>query len=263
MDEKQRINEIFTRAYAPYELEGFVYAPRSENEMPEFKDKKLGVLAYQVELRRAEDIHVGSTLAGREIYANLIEMLKTERGVHIESLLAVIGSVGGYWLMRAVTQSMKAVVESDAAAGGNIIAKIGEALSIYICETQGGENYLFGDKIAFEFCSFYMTAKQTNKPPFDALKPLSIRSAETAGTAEYWKTPFDETVGRSPRELSEMFREKFFEIFEIYLRYPQERMLAFAIAAQNAVKQADKTIGKEKALSILAEYGWRTAHFFG
>lgn len=266
MTEAQQINEIFTRAYAPYELPDFKYEPRSENEMPEFDDRKLGVLAYQVELRRKEDIYAGATLAGREIYANLLEMLKTEKGVHIESLLAVIGAVGGFWCMRSIIQGMNEVIQSGFVKDGVILPVVGEALSIYICGTKSGENYLFGDKVAREFCSFYMTAAKSSEPPFDALKPLSVRASSTCGTAEYWETPFDKTVGNSPRELSEMFREKFFEIFEVYCRYPQERMLAFAMAAQLAVEQASSVIspnGKETALSILAEYGWRTSHFFG
>lgn len=259
----ERINEEFTRVYAPYELLDFKYEPRSESKMPQFEDKKLGVLAYQVELRRKEDIHAGSSLAGREIYANLIEMLKTEKGVHIESLLAVIGSVGGFWLMRAVMEGMKAVVNSGMVTGENAVAVVGEALSVYICGTKIGENYLFGDKIAREFCSFYMTAAKSSEPPFDSLTPLSERAAQTAGTPEYWKTPFDDVVGKSPRDISEMFREKFFEIFDVYCRYPQERMLAWSVAAQTAVDKAREIIGLDTAMNIIAEFGWRTSHYVG
>ncbi len=259
----EQINEIFTQNYAPYELPGFKYEPRAESEMPQFEDKRLGILAYQVELRRREDIHAGATLAGREIYANLIEMLKTEKGVHIESLLAIIGSVGGFWSMRAVMQGLNAVLESGVVKGDTALAAAGEALSIYLCSTNSGENYMFGDKIAREFCSFYMTAAKSSEPPFDALKPLSARASSTCGSSEYWVTPFDDKVGKSPREISEIFRERFFDIFELYCRYPQDRMLAFAMAAQLAVEQAEKIIEKETALSILAEYGWRTAHFVG
>ena len=39
-------------------------------------------------------------------------------------------------------------------------------------------------------------------------------------------------------------------------------MLAFAIAAQNAMKQIESVMPEEKALSILAEYGWRTSHYW-
>ena len=266
MTEAQRINELFTRAYAPYELPDFKYEPRSESEMPQFEDKRLGILAYQVELRRRDDIHAGSTLSGREIYSNLLEMLKTDKGVHIESLLAVIGAVGGFWCMRAIMQGMDAVVKNGFVKNDMVLPVVGEALSIYICGTKSGESYLFGDKVAREFCSFYMTAAKSSEPPFDALKPLSVHASSTCGTPEYWKTPYDDTVGKSPRELSQMFRERFFELFEVYCRYPQERMLAFAIAAQLAVEQACSVIpqnGKETALSILAEYGWRTSHFIG
>lgn len=263
MTVEQQINELFTQAYAPYELEDFKYEPRPESEMPQFEDKKLGVLAYQAELRRKEDIYAGATLAGHEIYANLIEMLKTEKGVHIESLLAVIGAVGGFWCMRAIIQGLHEVLESGIVKGDTALAVAGEALSVYLCTTDSGEDYMFGDKVAREFCSFYMTAAKSSEPPFDALKPLSARASSTSGSPEYWKTPFDETVGKSPKELSEMFREKFFEIFEIYCRYPQERMLAFAMAAQLAVEQSSKVIAKETALSILAEYGWRTSHYIG
>lgn len=266
MTNEPQINELFTRAYAPYELPDFKYEPRAESEMPEFEDRKLGVLAYQVELRRREDIYAGATLAGREIYANLLEMLKTEKGVHIESLLAVIGSLGGFQCMSGIMYGMNEVVQSGFVKDGMVMPIIGEALSIYICGTKSGKSYLFGDKVAREFCSFYMTAAKSSEPPFDALKPLSVRASSTCGTPEYWETPFDDRVGRSPRELCDMFRGKFETTFKIFCRYPQERMLAFAMAAQLAAMQASSVIspdGKETALSILAEYGWRTSHYIG
>ena len=256
----KKISEEFMRNYAPYMLPDFKYEPRKESEMPKFDDQKLGVLAYQVELRRREDIHAGSSLAGREIYANLLEMLKTEKGVHIESLLAVIGAAGGYECMNGIMTALNAVL-----AVGYPLAAAG-ALSIFIAESKNGEKNLFGDRVAMEFASFYMTAAKISEPPMDKLQPLSAAAAQTCGSPEYWETPFKERVGASPRELSEAFRGKFETTFKIFCRYPQERMLAWAIAAQFAVEQANSVItpnGKETALSILAEYGWRTSHFIG
>lgn len=260
MTEEQRINEIFTRAYAPYKLPDFTYSPRSEDEMPQFDDRKLGVLAYQVELRRKEDIHAGSTLAGREIYANLLEMMKTEKGVHIESLLAVIGAVGGYECMKGIMTALNAV-----RIGGYPLAAAG-ALSIYVAENNTGEKNLFGDRVGIEFASFYMTAAKIPNPPWDKLKPLSVRTAQTCGTPEYWETPFKDQIGASPKELSDAFRGKFETTFKVFCRYPQERMLAWAIAAQLAVEQASKVIspdGFKTAMSIISEYGWRTSHYIG
>lgn len=254
------ISEEFMRNYAPYMMPNFKYEPRPESEMPQFDDRRLGILAYQVELRRKEDVHAGSTLAGREIYANLLEMLTTEKGVHIESLLAVIGSVGGYECMNGIMTVLNAVL-----ADGYPLAAAG-ALSIYIAETKNGEKNLFGDRAAMEFASFYMTAAKISEPPWDKLKPLSAKAAQTCGSPEYWETPFKEQIGTSPKELSEAFRGKFETTFKVFCRYPQERMLAWAVVAQLAVEQASSVItpnGKETALSILAEYGWRTSHFIG
>lgn len=254
------ISDEFMRYYAPYMLPDFKYEPRPESEMPQFDDIRLGILAYQVELRRKEDIHAGPTLAGREIYANLLEMLKTEKGVHVESLLAVIGSAGGYECMNGIMTALNAVL-----SGGYPLSAAG-ALSIYIVENKNGEKNLFGDRAGIEFSSFYMTAAKIPASPWDKLKPLSEKAAQTCGTPEYWQTPFDDKVGKSPRELSEMFRGKFETTFKVFCRYPQERMLAWAVAARLAVEQASSVIapdGKETALSILAEYGWRTSHFIG
>ncbi len=250
-----RINEEFMRHYAPYMIPDFKYEPRTESEMPQFDDKRLGILAYQVELRRNEDIHAGSKLAGREIYANLLEMLKTEKGVHIESLLAVIGTMGGYECMKGIMTALDAVL-----ANGYPLAMAG-ALSIYIAENKNGEKNLFGDRVGIEFASFYMTVAKISEPPWDKLKPLSEKAAQTCGSPEYWKTPFDDKVGKSPRDLSEMFRGKFEETFKVFCRYPQERMLAWAVAAQLAVEQSSNVIAPETALSILGEYGWRTSHY--
>lgn len=258
MTVEQQINELFMRAYAPYSLPDFKYEPRPESEMPKFEDKKLGVLAYQVELRRKEDIYAGAKLAGREIYANLLEMLKTEKGVHIESLLAVIGAVGGYECMNGIMTALKATLT----AGGYPLSAAG-ALSIFIAECKSGEKLLFGDRVGNQFCAFCMNAAKLSESPYEALKPLAEKAAETGGTPEYWETPFNKTVGGTPKELSEMFRGKFETTFKIFSRYPQERMLAWSVAAQTAVDKAREIVGLDTAMSIISEYGWRTSHFVG
>lgn len=261
MTNEEQINELFMRTYAPYSLPDFKPPIRSIDEF-ELDDEpdgdKLRILAHTVDAKRAEDPLVGAKLAGREIYANLIEMLKTDKGVHIESLLAVIGAVGGYECMNGIMTALNATL-----AAGNYPLSAAGALSIFICESNNGELNLFGDRVAMEFASFYMTAAKISEPPWDKLKPLSEKAAKLCGSPEYWKTPFDDKVGKSPRELSEIFRVRFEETFKVFCRYPQERMLAWAMAAQLAVEQAGKVIEKETALSILAEYGWRTSHFIG
>lgn len=260
MTVEQQINELFTRAYAPYSLPDFKPTVRSMDELPELDEPdgdKLRILAHTVDTKRAEDPLVGAKLAGREIYANLIEMLKTEKGVHIESLLAVIGAVGGYECMNGIMTALNAVL-----AAGYPLSAAG-ALSIFIAECKSGEKLLFGDRVGNQFCAFCMNAAKLSESPYEALKPLAEKAAETGGTPEYWETPFNKTVGGTPKELSEMFRGKFETTFKIFSRYPQERMLAWSVAAQTAVDKAREIVGLDTAMNIISEFGWRTSHYIG
>lgn len=258
------LNEAFIRCYSPYSLPDFKFVPRDIGDIPldDVPDsEKLRILAHEVDMRRRDDPYVGAKLAGQEIYANLVEMLKTENGVHIESLLAIIGAAGGYECMYGIMNTFYRLLDEmklTVAAGG--------ALSILIAETKDGGKFLFGDRVGNEFCLFCMNAGKTTQPPIEDLKPLSAKAAAAAGTPEYWLTPFDDKVGSSPKELSDVFCGKFNVTFKTFCVYPQERMIAWSIAAQLAVEQASKVItpdGFKTAMSIISEYGWKTSHFIG
>ena len=258
------LNEAFMRCYAPYTLPYFKFTPRGIGDIPldDVPDsEKLRILAHEVDIQREKDPYIGAKLAGQEIYANLLEMLKTEKGVHIESLLAVIGAAGGYECMYGIMNTFYNIIDEP-----GLTVAAGGALSIFVAETKGGGKFLFGDRVGNEFCLFCMNAAKTSEPPTEALKPLSARAAATAGTPEYWQTPFDDKVGSSPKELSDMFCGKFNVTFKTFCLYPQERMIAWSIAAQLAVEQASKVISPDgfgTAMSIISEYGWRTSHFIG
>ena len=258
MTGEQQISEIFTRAYAPYSLPDFKPSVRSMDELPEIDEPdgdKLRILAHEVDVKRADDPLVGAKLAGREIYANLIEMLKNDKGVHIESLLAVIGAVGGYECMNGIMTALNAVL-----ANGYPLSAAG-ALSIFVVENKNGEKNLFGDRVGNQFATFCMNAAKIPESPYEILKPLSEKAASTGGTPEYWETPFNKIVGGSPKELSEAFRGKFETTFKIFCRYPQERMLAWSVAAQTAVDKAREIVGLDTAMNIISEFGWRTSHY--
>lgn len=256
-----RINEEFTRLYAPYTLPDFKPTARSMDELPEIDEPdgdKLRILAHEVDVKRAQDPYVGAKLAGREIFANLIEMLKNEKGVRIESMLAVIGAMGGYECMSGIMSAFNAVV-----ASGIPLAEAGGTLSIFIVEYKSGEKLLLGDRAGNQFSAFCMNAAKLSEPPFEALKPLSERAAKAGGTPEYWETPFNKTVGCTPKELSEAFRGKFETTMNIFCRYPQDRMLAWSVAAQITVEKAREVVGLDTAMGILSEFGWRTSHYIG
>lgn len=128
-------------------------------------------------------------------------------------------------------------------------------------KTQRWESLSLGDCVAGEFISFYMTAACDNNISLSFVEPLSAKCAETGGTPEYWITPFGEYVAFSPKEIAEKLGNRFEVTFGTYTRYPVERMMAMACAAQKAVKMAEELMPKDRAMAILAEFGWRTSHY--
>lgn len=262
-DSLERIFREFVNFYSPYKLPDFKFTPRNETELPPVEKSRadqLKIIARDIDNQRGRHPYSGAGAAGREMYAQLIDTLRTEKGVHAETLLAVIGTLGGYNCMKGIMTAFNSVI-----AQGNSLAETGNALSIYVAETKTGEKYLFGDLVGNEFCLFCANALKEKEPPLDILNPLSALAAQQVGSADYWKTPYDGIIGKSLKELLETFKDKFDWIFKLFCVYPQEPMLAMSVCANLALEQIEAVLegGRTTAVRILAEYGWRTSHFIG
>ena len=133
-----------------------------------------------------------------------------------------------------------------------------------IAETGNGEKNLMGDLIGNEFLLFYLNAAGgvvEQSKAIEMLKPIAQYCAGKAGQPEYWKTPYNNLIGKDTLEIAQLLRGRFDNIFAVYARFPQERMMSFALATQKVIQQVAAAMGMEKALSILAEFGWRTSHY--
>jgi hypothetical protein len=91
----------------------------------------LGVLAQE----RVKNPVVGAQAASRKIVQRLLEDLKDERGVHIESLLAALGSLAGYACQVSVRMLL---IDGHG---------MPEEKAFVIVETQDGSRYFFGDPL--------------------------------------------------------------------------------------------------------------------
>jgi hypothetical protein len=76
----------------------------------------------------------GAKVAGHEVTLRLLNSMKSERGVHFESLFCALGSLAGY--------SCQASVRSQAIARG-----LPEAALLITAHTTDGRNYFFGDNL--------------------------------------------------------------------------------------------------------------------
>ena len=253
---KEQLLKAYNKAYSP-DVNAI-----TDEKLSELSEADPQLLAFLKELnkKREEDPFIGSKIAGEEIYLNLIEMLKNEKGVHAETLLAVLGTLGGQECLNGVMTALSLCI-SDDSVDKNKTKSVAGLLDIFIAETKSGETFVLGDRIGNTFLSFYYTAANDNSINIDNLIALSAKVASQIGTDDYWKTSFDEYIPESPKELLKLFDGKFEQSLKRYCFSPQERLIAFAVAAQKVVKQAEVIMDKQRALDIISDYGWRTSHF--
>lgn len=256
----------FTEQYAPYTLKNYVIKERAYDEIPQIDENHpmLRSMAHQVDLKRSQDSMIGAKIASQEIYINITNMLKDDKGVHAETLLAVLASVCGKLCVQGIMNTLDNMISKSVPDRKKLLYTIASLMQIWIVETKNGEAYIMGDKIGNEFMLCYSNAI-AEQGDIQKLMPVAKKTAELVSSEDYWVTPFDELVHYSPRELADRFTGVFEITYKTYCRFPQERMLAVAFAAQKAINEFvnQHVMDKEKAASIFSEYGWRTSHYWG
>ena len=91
-------------------------------------------LLHQIAERSKFDPLIGAKIGSKEITQRLINAMKNERGVHIESILCALGSLAGY--------SCQAAVRAQAVARG-----LPELALLTSVETKDATTYFFGDHL--------------------------------------------------------------------------------------------------------------------
>ncbi|MBS4051134.1 MAG: hypothetical protein KGZ69_08020 [Methylomonas sp.] len=117
-------------------------------------------LLYAIKEHSTEDPLIGAKIGAKEVYQRIFDALKDSKGVNIETLLCILGSLAGY--------SCQASVRAQALAKG-----IPEN-SLFITMGSETENYFFGDAL--------------NAPLAESkysIWSLAAAAAQQAGCAEF------------------------------------------------------------------------------
>ncbi|MCT0206671.1 hypothetical protein [Synechococcus sp. CS-1332] len=95
----------------------------------------LDPLDEAIAARRAQDPLVGAKIGAEEVSRRLLQAMATDKGVHVESLLAVCGSLAGH--------AWQACLRARARAAGQT-----EPVGLHVVGTQNGAAYLVGEGLA-------------------------------------------------------------------------------------------------------------------
>jgi hypothetical protein len=82
--------------------------------------------------REKADPLIRAKIGGKAVAQHFIELMKSERGVHVESLLSVLGALGGFACQLSLW----------ATAGGKF-----EGTGLEVAETKDGKKYFFGNSL--------------------------------------------------------------------------------------------------------------------
>ena len=233
-------------------------APPAEAQAQSDQKSQPGHQAVLNHLREKEKIEPGirERLAGAIVFDLAYELLKDERGVRIEILLAVLASVGG----------QECIAPIIAAAAGD---KTMEQLGLTVVKGHDGRFYFFGDppnRLLVEsqdsLISLAFGAAQARGAPvtMEMIHEEMGKVASRVGGPDFENLdlPPEHMVDR-PSEWVRVFRPKLTEALDLYDVPPMRRATTLGYALQKAIDAGSQTLDPLIAARIVLQCAMRTA----
>lgn len=230
-------------------------APRAPSDAQKDQPGHQAVLRH---LREQEKIEPGirERLAGNILFDLAYELLKDERGVRIEILLAVLASVGGQECIAAII----ATAADDATM---------EQLGLTVVKGHDGRLYFFGDppnRLLVESPDSLISLAFGIAQSLGAPVTMAMITEEMGKVAsriggpdfESLDLPAEHMVDR-PTEWVRVFRPKLAEALDLYDVPPMRRATALGYALQKAIDAGKQTLDPLIAARIVLQCATRTA----
>lgn len=207
-------------------------------------------LLRQIAEKSKEDPLVGAKLFSKEILQRAIDTLKSDRGLHSESLISAIGSVAGYSCQESVRAAM-ALNQQDPDAA---FLKVAGA---------DGKNYFFGDpinqhlienKISIWTLAAAAAQDSGSKELLDIQELVSYVSS-TVGSKEFGTSRIgeDHRTSHEPAEYVKAMWKPLLEPMKEFCPNPQLWPIACGLALQQAIVLCKDALHPDVALSIAME----------
>lgn len=201
--------------------------------------------------KRKEDPLIGAKIGAKEITQRLIEALKNERGVSVETLLASIGSLGGFACHMAIKDG---IIKPGKAKENEVFTIIGGA---------DGKNYYFGDMVnrplAEDRISFWGlaggAAQQLDKDGLPDIQAIFKHVASTVGGEGFGipQMPEKHQPSNLPIDIVRSFWPALLPLIDKFCESPVERPYLFGFCAQEVIEMGKDVIAPGMAAKLLME----------
>ena len=108
-------------------------APASPDQPASSRHLAIDSLKQAIAAQEKNNPHVRAQITGKDLVSNLLEGLKDDRGVRIETLLGVLGSFAGFSTVYAMVKRLE---------DGSLKLEMPE---VAVVELQDGRKFYFGD----------------------------------------------------------------------------------------------------------------------
>lgn len=131
--------------------------------------------------QEAQNPYIRAQITGKEIVANLMDTMKDERGVRVETLLGALGSFAGFSTVYAMAKELEA---------GTLKAQMPE---VAIVELKDGQTFFFGEYLNRQLLEDKMSlynltvgmAQHVGATNMPDLNELFKRTAGSIGSADF------------------------------------------------------------------------------
>lgn len=200
--------------------------------------------------REREDPLVRAKIGAKEVTHHLLEAMKSDRGVHIESLLCAIGSLAGY--------ACQASVRASANMRGIPAQKF-----MHTVQTADGARYFFGDLInkplAEDRYSVWSiaagSAQHLSQEPLPDVQEIFAHVTQSVGTEQFGRPRLPD--GNQPADQPISYATSLWPVFEPVLKQlrlpPEHWPVVFGIAAGDLIEKGKGVIEPTLALRIVME----------
>jgi len=207
-------------------------------------------LLDQVKKMTPSDPLIGAKVGGKLLAERLIEAMKVDGGVHVESLMCAAGALAGY--------SCQAAVRAKNRAQGH-----DEVAQLTIAMTVGGQQLFFGDPLnrylaENELSVWSLAAGGAQGCGCEQLPDLvSIFKyvSESAGSSAFGipRLPVGHPIHANPHEYLKRLWPEFSALVERFCPEPDHRPLLFGFVIQNLLSQTKGVLGACISLQIIME----------
>ena len=191
-------------------------------------------LLNRVREMSADDPLAGAKIGGKELAARLIEVIKSNGGVHVESLMCAAGALAGYACQAAVRANNRANCRE-------------ELFGLHIASTDDGQDFLFGDPLnAFiaeaQYSIWSLTAggaKSNGCKSLPDINPIFEHVANTIGTTDFGvpHLPEEHPVHEQPYAYLERFWLQFQPMVERFCSNPDHWPILYGFAIQDLLSK--------------------------